>query len=183
MFILETLPTLVSKGFSAVSSRCITPSQNMLEANHPKWNSNTLLWDLHGAFHQPHAVEEVYVLVDEKQQILKILMHSFANNEPETTGCHLSREIFCASTAHSFKGTTAIGLSSATFLELDTQNWITCFSEVLRISGSHPGQLKWHNHRLVWSLRMLSQLDFGRKMFHFRGCIKLRCHRDIWIEY
>lgn len=49
-------------------------------------------------------------------------MHSFANNEPETTSCHPSRELLCASVAHSLEVTTAPELISAGFLNLHGYN-------------------------------------------------------------
>lgn len=147
--------TQVSKSFAVVSRRCITSSQNTWEAICPERNYSTLIWNLHGAFNQLQAVKEVYIPFDENQQI-QFLMHSSANNEPETTCCHPLRELLCASIAYSFKVTTAPGLSSTRFLKLDIYNRTTCYSEVLRISGSHWGQLRRHNHRfihLVWSLK------------------------------
>lgn len=54
--------------------------------------------------------------------VLKFLMHSFANNELETTSSHPFRELLCASLAYSIKVTTAPALSSARFLKLDIYN-------------------------------------------------------------
>lgn len=112
----------------------------------PKHVGRNLSWkelhcnNLKFAWRFQSTAKEVYIPLDEKQQIQPeafnvFFFFFFANVNPRAEAATLSRKLLCVGIAQCFKMTAVPGLSSGS-LKLGIDNWITCYSKVLRMSGS-----------------------------------------------